>query len=305
MEWIQLWAGITFAAQNGDVEGLLTAAAAGGLHLFDIVPRPGGFSARCAAWHYRKLAALARRRRVRLRIQKRRGLFFCIRPLLRRRGLWAGCLVFLPLLLWLQGFVWFVEPVGLTPGQQARAAVVLWEAGLFPGNAVTQEKLTAGEYALLQSGEFSWASLNFMKGKLVAEAAAAKPVPDIAAGTLHGLRARVSGRSSSGKTSRILPSCCPSNSSQGSRPCIGRCSGTVMLSLCPPCIPFQTRQRPQPSSDTTSQKPLDFLFLFLSKKRHIIIKSPPIWSGPKSRLWPLQGCKVNKLYSKIGPILSF
>ena len=41
MEWIQLWAGITFAAQNGDVEGLLTAAAAGGLHLFDIVPRPG------------------------------------------------------------------------------------------------------------------------------------------------------------------------------------------------------------------------------------------------------------------------
>ena len=83
--------------------------------------------------------------------------------------------------------------MGLTPGQQARAAVVLWEAGLFPGNAVTQEKLAAGEYALLQSGEFSWASLNFMKGKLVAEAAAAKPVPDIAAGTLHGLRARVSG----------------------------------------------------------------------------------------------------------------
>lgn len=163
MEWTQLWAGVTFTAQNGDAEGLLTAAAAGRLHLSDIVPRPGGFSARCAAWHYRKLAALARRRRVRLRIQKRQGLFFCIRPLLRRRGLWAGCLVFLPLLFWLQGFVWFVEPVGLTPGQQARAAVVLWEAGLFPGNAVTQEKLTAGEYALLQSGEFSWASLNFMK----------------------------------------------------------------------------------------------------------------------------------------------
>lgn len=45
MEWIQLWAGVTFAAQNGDAEGLLTAAAAGGLHLSDIVPRPGGFSA--------------------------------------------------------------------------------------------------------------------------------------------------------------------------------------------------------------------------------------------------------------------
>ena len=316
MEWTQLWAGVTFAAQNGDAEGLLTAAAAGGLHLSDIVPRPGGFSARCAAWHYRKLAALARRRWVRLRIQKRQGLFFCVRPLLRRRGLWAGCLVFLPLLLWLQGFVWFVEPVGLTPGQQARAAVVLWEAGLFPGNAVTQEKLAAGEYALLQSGEFSWASLNFMKGKLVAEAAAAKPVPDIAAGTLHGLRARVSGtvvrtnlvsgtmlvvpgqaveagqgligtaRAERDGTIIFQPA---AGSSQGSRPCIGRCSGTVMLSLCPPCILLRARQRPQPSSGTTSQKSLGIPFLFLSKKRHIITKLPPIWSGPKSRLWPLQG----------------
>ena len=193
MELIQHWAGISFSAQNGDPEGLLTAAAAGSLPLSDVVPRPGGFSARCAAWHYRKLAALARKRRVRLRIQKRCGLFFRLRPLFRRRGLWAGCLVFLPLLLWLQGFVWFIEPVGLTPGQQARAAVILWEAGLFPGNVVTQDNLTAGEYALLQSGEFSWASLNFTKGKLVAEAAVAKPVPDIAAGTLHGLRAKVSG----------------------------------------------------------------------------------------------------------------
>lgn len=193
MELIQHWAGISFSAQNGDPEGLLTAAATGSIPLSDVVPRPGGFSARCAAWHYRKLAALARKRRVRLCIQKRCGLFFRLRPLFRRRGLWAGCLVFLPLLLWLQGFVWFIEPVGLTPGQQARAAVVLWEAGLFPGNVVTQDKLTAGEYALLQSGEFSWASLNFTKGKLVAEAAVAKPVPDIAAGTLHGLRAKVSG----------------------------------------------------------------------------------------------------------------
>lgn len=116
MELIQHWAGISFSAQNGDPEGLLTAAAAGSLPLSDVVPQPGGFSARCAAWHYRKLAALARKRRVRLRIQKRCGLFFRLRPLFRRRGLWAGCLVFLPLLLWLQGFVWFIEPVGLTPG---------------------------------------------------------------------------------------------------------------------------------------------------------------------------------------------
>ena len=62
-----------------------------------------------------------------------------------------------------------------------------------PGSAVTQEKLTAGEYALLQSGEFSWASLNFLDGRLVVEAAAAKPVPDIAAGKADGVFAKAAG----------------------------------------------------------------------------------------------------------------
>lgn len=193
MECALLWAGVCFSAQNGDPEGLLTAAAAEGLHFSQVLPCPGGFSAQCAAWRYRRLAGLARKHRVRLRTERRRGAFFVLRPFFRRRGLWAGLLLFLPLLFWLQGAVWAVDGSGLTAGQQARAAVVLWENGLFPGSFVTEEKLRAGEYALLQSGEFSWASLNFRAGRLTVEAAAAKPVPDIAAGTLHGIRARTAG----------------------------------------------------------------------------------------------------------------
>ena len=79
------------------------------------------------------------------------------------------------------------------PGQRARAEVILRQQALSAGEFVSEEKLTAGEYALLQSGEFSWASLNFSKGRLIVEAAAAKPVPDIASGTLHGITARVAG----------------------------------------------------------------------------------------------------------------
>ena len=193
MECALLWAGVCFSAQNGDPEGLLTAAAAEGLHLSQVLPCPGGFSAQCAAWRYRRLAGLARKHRVRLRTERRRGAFFVLRPFFRRRGLWAGLLLFFPLLFWLQGAVWAVDGSSLTTGQQARAAVVLWENGLFPGSFVTEEKLRAGEYALLQSGEFSWASLNFRAGRLTVEAAVAKPVPDIAAGTLHGIRARTAG----------------------------------------------------------------------------------------------------------------
>ncbi len=187
------WAGVRFQAQNGDTNGLLTEAAQKGLHLSDVLPCPGGFTASCAAWYYRPLSVLVRRKHVRLRIRKRTGLFFRLRPLLRRTGLWVGLLIFVPILLWLQRFVWVVDLSGMTVGQQARTAVILRDVPLTPGNLVSEEVLTAGEYALLQSGEFSWVSLNFQKGRLVVEIAAANPVPEIAAGTLHGIRAKMAG----------------------------------------------------------------------------------------------------------------
>lgn len=193
MEPVRLWAAVEFTARSGSTEALLTAAARAGLHLYGVTALPGGFCGHCAAWQYPRLAALARRYRVRLRVRKKQGLYFRVRPLLRRAGLWAGLAVFMPLLLWTQQFVWFADVSTLTAGQAARASAVLREVGLQPGSAVTEAKLAAGEYALLHSGEFSWASLNFAKGRLEVEAAAAKPKPDIAAGTLHGIRARCSG----------------------------------------------------------------------------------------------------------------
>ena len=193
MEPVRFWAAVRFTAQNGGTDALLTAAAQAGLHPYNVCPLPGGFRAHCAAWQYRRFAALARKNRVRLRLQKKQGLYFVLRPLLRRAGLWAGFALFVPLLLWAQGFVWAADYSALTPGQAARAAAVLRENGLQPGSAVTEEKLTAGEYALLRSGEFSWVSLNFAKGRLEVEAAAAAPKPDIAAGTLHGIRAKCGG----------------------------------------------------------------------------------------------------------------
>ena len=193
MEPVSLWAAVEFTACNGSTEALLTAAARAGLHPYGVTALPGGFGGRCAAWQYPRLAALARKRRVRLRIRRKLGLYFRLRPLLRRAGLWAGLTVFVPLLLFAQQFVWYADTSSLTTGQAARACAVLREAGLQPGAAVTEAKLTAGEYALLHSGEFSWASLNFAKGRLEVRAAAAVPKPAIAAGTLHGLRARCAG----------------------------------------------------------------------------------------------------------------
>lgn len=193
MEAASLWAGVRFTVRNGSPEALLTDAAAQGLHLYGISARPGGFCGHCAAWQYQRLAALARHRRVRLRVEKRKGLYFLLRPLLRRKGLWVGLAAWGLVLVWLQGLVWAVDYGSLTTGQRARAGAVLRSCGLQPGAAVTEELLRTGEYALLEGGEFSWASLNFEKGRLAVEAAPARARPEIAAGTLHGLRAKCNG----------------------------------------------------------------------------------------------------------------
>ena len=193
MEAASLWAGVRFTARNGSPEALLTDAAGQGLHLYGISSLPGGFCGHCAAWQYRRLAALARHRRVRLRVEKRQGLYFLLRPLLQRKGLWAGLAAWGLVLVWLQGLIWAVDYGSLTTGQRARAGAVLRSCGLQPGTAVTGELLRAGEYALLESDEFSWASLNFEKGRLAVEAAPAHARPEIAVGTLHGLRAKCNG----------------------------------------------------------------------------------------------------------------
>lgn len=194
MEPVRLWAAVRFSTKNGGTEAFLSAAAQAGLHLSGISALPGGVRAQCAARHYIPLARLARRHRVHMRVEKRQGLYFAVRALLRRTGLWAGICVFVPLLMWAQTLVWAVDYTTLTAGQRTRAAAILREsAAIAPGSVVTEAKLAAGEYALLQSGEFSWASLNFLSGRLTVEAAAAKAVPEIASGTLHGIRAKTAG----------------------------------------------------------------------------------------------------------------
>lgn len=125
MEAASLWAGVRFTARNGSPEALLTDAAGQGLHLYGVFSLPGGFYGHCAAWQYRRLAALARHRRVRLRVEKRKGLYFLLRPLLRRKGLWTGLVAWGLVLVWLQGLIWAVDYGSLTTGQRARAGAVL------------------------------------------------------------------------------------------------------------------------------------------------------------------------------------
>lgn len=93
-------------------------------------PCPAAFTAIAQHGSTDGLAALARHRRVRLRVEKRKGLYFLLRPLLRRKGLWTGLVAWGLVLVWLQGLIWAVDYGSLTTGQRARAGAVLRSCGL-------------------------------------------------------------------------------------------------------------------------------------------------------------------------------
>lgn len=190
----RIWAGVRFAAVGGRCEAMLQRAAEQGLRIRAVRPKAGGFSAECPARQYLRLAPLARHYRVRLQVQRRYGLYFRLRATLRRTGLLAGALAF-GLAVWLlQGLVWSMDLSGLSIGQAARTARALRAAGIQPGTRVTQQLLTDGEYALLDAGgEFSWASVNFERGRLTVEAAPAKAVPDIDSSEIYPLAAKADG----------------------------------------------------------------------------------------------------------------
>ncbi len=192
---MQLWAGVSFTAMGGQTATFLQRAAQKEMKLRHIRPLLGGVSAQCSARRYLALRKIARPCRVKLQITARHGVYFVLRGLFNRKGLWAGVLAFALLASTQRNLIWQIDDSDLTTGQQARVAALLWEeCGIAAGAYYSEELLAQGETVLLSaSDEFSWVSLNFAGGRLTVEVTAATAVPEIAEGTLGDITASVAG----------------------------------------------------------------------------------------------------------------
>ena len=148
----------------------------------------------CPARQYRTVARIARSFGGRSRVLRRKGVYFRLRRLLRRTGIWFGLFCFTILLFWSQQFVWGMRFPGLDTVQRIQAKEVLRREGITEGVRVSEALLTAGETALVQQQiGFGWASLNFEKGRLSVETAPAEPIPAIQTAQAMDLTARTDG----------------------------------------------------------------------------------------------------------------
>ncbi len=191
-----LWAGVCFTALGGRTADFLQRAAAQNFKLREILPVFGGVSAQCSASRYRALAALAKSCHVRLHVTTRQGLYFRVRGLFERRGIWCALVVFCVFYACNRNLIWQIDYSALTEGQEARVSQILWEScEIAPGAYYSEALLASGEAALLaDTDEFSWVSLNFAGGRVTVEVSQAVAVPEIAEGTQGDITAHTAGQ---------------------------------------------------------------------------------------------------------------
>lgn len=157
-DWVEI------SAVGNRAERLLSGSAASRVQAV-----PGGFRCVVGMREYRRMLPHAERWGIALEIQRQGGLGFALADYRSRIGLVVGLLVFLFLMAEFENLNWAVKYVGFTQAEQEQVEAVLWENQLNEGQTVTKEKLRRAERQLMDREDFGWVTLNFTKGRLVAE----------------------------------------------------------------------------------------------------------------------------------------
>lgn len=124
---------VWFTGEGGFPEKLLTDAAALGLTVTDTHRQGETLYAACPAGEYRRLRPLAKRACIRLRIRRKRGLYFRLFPYRKRAGLPVGLVLAAVLLYVLAGRIWVVQVEADTAVNEAAVLAAVQAQGVYPG----------------------------------------------------------------------------------------------------------------------------------------------------------------------------
>ncbi len=150
---------VQFHAEGGAHQRFLSAAATAGIPLWNTSRRGSILSAACLAGHYAALRPLARRHGMRLRVKRRWGLPFLLRPL--RGGLIVGAVLAYLLLWYLSGHIWVIRVQGNTTVSAAEILQVLEPLGVKEGSRFSAVDIPTVQLTALQRlPRLSWLTVN-------------------------------------------------------------------------------------------------------------------------------------------------
>mgnify|MGYP001028682819 CR=1 FL=1 len=161
---------VRFEVMGGRGERFLNTCVEAGIPVEHIHPTDTGYLATVPLRDYKRMRPFARRNRCRLRVREKYGAYFA---LLAYRGRWgiALGLVLCALALFLGGdLIWNICFLNFTPEQETAARAMLFEQGIYEGAFQNHEILMrAASELFVESEEYGWVTLNFVKGRLVEE----------------------------------------------------------------------------------------------------------------------------------------
>ena len=137
-----------------------------GRSLFNVFPRSEGFFGSMLLCDYKSIRPFARKCGVRLRVKKRIGLPFFLKRYSDRKGLLAGAVAFIVIIIVMQSFVFTVEINGLSSISEATFCELLKEYGLYQGAFKVNLDLPNIERKIMQNIEdIGWMSINMIGTK--------------------------------------------------------------------------------------------------------------------------------------------
>lgn len=152
---------VTFEALGGYPERFLNEAAVREIAVWDTARRGAALYGECRAAEYRELRPVAKKSGVRLRLKKRRGLPFLLRPFRLRWGIAAGAVAAVVVLQLLSSRVWVITVQGNQTLPDEEILQVIAPLGVTVGADFKRVDIAAVQLtALEQLPKLGWLTVN-------------------------------------------------------------------------------------------------------------------------------------------------
>lgn len=142
-------------------ERFLNLLAKDGLTIWNSKLKNGVLSGYMRVVDYRKIIPIARKAKVKTKIQRKHGAVFIVHRYRHRLGIPVGTAIFFLILTFLSSFIWNIEIVGNTKIKPSEILKSLEKVGVYEG--VWTKKLHAGtlkQDLLIANTDLSWAAIN-------------------------------------------------------------------------------------------------------------------------------------------------
>ena len=155
------WATVQIECEGGFPERFLNEARKREIALWDITRRDISLFCRCRADDYRFLRPVAKAASVRMRVRKRQGMWFRIRPFRYRFGWVCGMVLFAVMLQLLSARIWTVRVSGNEQVSESAIREVLRPLGVYEGAVFDKVDLPQLQLtALEQLPQLVWLTVN-------------------------------------------------------------------------------------------------------------------------------------------------